>query len=239
MYYLKNWDEIFGVAPCLALGLGIFCVIISIYGFAIVSCENRILLLIFEVLLVIAFMTQIVAIFLFLEVKEHIDQRLENNMMNEFEKSLYNEYGSNKFTTKSWDIIQETYKCCGASGSGDGYRNWYQNNIVGSGNVPDSCCVMKHSGCGMHIGQKDDVKGIIFTSSCNQMVQSDMENDVIPMIYASCAVGVILLLNEILVFFLVIAVIVLITWRRRKQRKQLQNRFLTQVYYMQTLLHKK
>ena len=81
----------------------------------------------------------------------------------------------------------------------------------------------------MHIGMKKDVKGIIFTSSCNQMLQTDMENDVIPMIYVYCAVGVILLLIEIVLIFLVAALIFQITRRRRKQQKLFDNRFETQV----------
>ena len=79
----------FRIAPCLALGLGIFCVIIAIYGFATVTYEHRALLLILEVLLIIAFVIQIVAIFIFLEVKALIDQRLEDNVLNEFEISLF------------------------------------------------------------------------------------------------------------------------------------------------------
>ena len=229
MFYLKNWNEMFRIAPCLALGLGIFCVIIAIYGFATITYEHRALLLILEFLLMIAFVIQIVAIFIFLEVKALIDQRLEDNVLNKFEASLFDEYRSNDYMTTSWDTIQETYKCCGASGSGEGYRNWFQNKVVGSTHVPDSCCVIKTPNCGMHIGMKKDVKGIIFTSSCNQMLQTDMENDVIPMIYVYCAVGVILLLIEIILIFLVAALIFQITRRRRKQQKLFDNRFETQV----------
>ena len=229
MFYLENWNEMFRVAPCLALALGIFCVLIAIYGFATVTYEHRVLLLILEVLLVIAFVIQIVAIFIFLEVKALIDQRLEDNILNKFETSLFDEYGPNDYMTKSWDIIQETYKCCGASGSGDGYRNWYRNENVGLTHVPDSCCVKKTHNCGMNIGMKEDVKGIIFTSSCNQMLQNDMENDVIPMIYVYCAVGVIMLLIEIILIFLLIALIFQITRRRRKQQKLFDNTFEAQV----------
>ena len=238
MFYLKNWNEMFRIAPCLALGLGIFCVIIAIYGFATVTYEHRALLVILELLLVIAFVIQIVAIFIFLEVKALIDQRLEDNVLNKFEASLFDEYRSNDYMTTSWDTIQETYKCCGASGSGEGYRNWFQNKVVGSTHVPDSCCVIKTPNCGMHIGMKKDVKGIIFTNSCNQMVQSDMENDVIPMIYVYCAVGVILLLIEIVLIFLVAALIFQITRRRRKQQKLFDSRFEAQVRYFQCLLKK-
>ena len=229
MFYLKYWSETFRIAPCLALALGIFCVIVTIFGFCTSGYEYRGLLVLFAILLIFAFILQIVAIFVFLEVKSFIDQRLEDNNLNDFEKSLFDLYGMNDYATTSWDVIQEKYKCCGASGPGAAYRNWYQNQEVGDLNVPDSCCVTKTPNCGMHIGHKEEVKGLIFTSSCDQMLQSDMENEVVPMIYVYCAMGVLLLLTEIILIFLIIFLIFQITKRKSKQRKLLDQTFSTQV----------
>ena len=230
MFYLKDWDDAFRIAPSFALGLGIFCVIVTTFGFYTAGYENRVLLVILGILLLIAFVSQIAAIFVFLKVKAFIDQRLEDNALNRFEASLYNTYGSNDYVTKSWDIIQETYRCCGLSGSGEAYRNWFRGKI-GFSNVPDSCCVVKTSSCGMHIGDRKDVKGLIFTSSCNQMIQSEMENEVVPMIYVYCAVGVLLLLSEITLIFLFIVLIVQITRRISKQHELFNKGLSNQVNY--------
>ena len=236
MYYLKYWDSAFAVAPILALILGIICVMISVYGFATTGYENRGLLIIFAILLSIAFIIQVACLFVFLQVRSQIDQEC---CPLELRNSL-KEYNANTYITNSLDEIQQNYKCCGFRVGEGAYRDWeaYSTQTgLAQGDVPDSCCSVSFEDCGKirHLDEDRNPQLIhlarnrIFTASCRDMLQNDMENDVLPMIYAYCGIGVILSIIELITIFLVCALVLQISTRLRKEDLKLNSKWSDQV----------
>ena len=206
------------------------------YGFATTGYENRGLLIIFAILLAIAFIIQIACIIVFLEVRSQIDQECcPEKLRNSLE-----EYNSHTYVTKSLDQIQENYKCCGFRVGGNAYRHWegYSTHTgIEKGDVPDSCCSVTFKDCGKikYLDEDRDPRRIslarnrIFTESCRDMLQNDMKNEVLPMIYAYFGIGIILSIIELITIFLVLALVLQISTRLRKEKLKLNARSSQQV----------
>jgi hypothetical protein len=172
----------------------------------------------------------------FLEVRSQIDQECcPKKLTNSLE-----EYSSDKYVTNSLDQIQQNYKCCGFSVGDFGYRDWGKYSMdtnLDDGDVPDSCCSVRFKGCGeiKHLDEDRNpqlinlVRSKIFTKSCRDMLQNDMKEEVLPMIYAYFGIGIILSIIELVTIFLAFALVLQISTRLRKENLRLNSRSPHQV----------
>ena len=220
---LAFWDQKFLVAPYFMLALGIYKFIVSIYGFGITGSKNRGLLIIFAIFLGVAFMGQIVSIFLFWEVNTLV--RLKNVGAVSANKELRH-YGQNghERITKSWDHMQSHLHCCGAHGANIGYKD-YKNTPIGQkdNSVPSSCCRNRpqNSNCGIGILNKheDNARQDIYTDGCLVILLQWMDKDVHPMIGVYSGVGVAIALVELIALVLVCAYVAQINRKRQREER--------------------
>jgi len=231
-YFMPNlafWDQMFAVAPYLMLGLGIFKFIISLFGFAITSSENRGLLIFFAILLAAAFVGQVASIFTFWQVKTTVEIGSVGPSAANDELQLYGKNGSESITS-SWDHMQKHLHCCGASGYQKGFKDW-QNTDFGRNQhgrhqkfdgVPDSCCHQEGENCGKgvlgNMGE-NNIRSRIFVDGCLEILQQWMEEDIVPMIAVYSGVGIAIALVELIATVLVCAYVAQIN--RRRQREEM------------------
>ena len=222
-YFMPNlsfWDQKFLIAPYLMLAVGIYKLIISLYGFGITATENRRLLILFAVLLAIAFVGQIASIFMFWQIKTLVE--LKNVGSTQAAEELIN-YGKDGYeiTTNAWDHMQSHLHCCGAHGANIGYQDW-KNTPLGQDDdsVPDSCCRAQAEQCGKGmLRQPDDVaRKSVYVDGCLLILIQWMETDVAPMIGVYSGVGIAIALVELIAVVLVCAYVAQIN--RRQQREE-------------------
>lgn len=231
-YFMPNlafWDQMFSVAPYLMLGLGIFKFIISLFGFAITSSENRGLLIFFAILLGAAFVGQVASIFTFWQVKTTVEIGSVGPSAANDELQLYGKNGSEGIT-RSWDHMQKHLHCCGVSGYQKGFKDW-QNTDFGRNQhgrhqnfdgVPDSCCHQEGQNCGKgvlgNMGE-NNIRSRIFVDGCMEILQQWMGDDIVPMIAVYSGVGIAIALVELIATVLVCAYVAQIN--RRRQREEM------------------
>ena len=74
---------------------------------------------------------------------------------------------------KAWDQLQQGYKCCGIQT----YMDWKNaTEFSYEKNVPDSCCQIEISGCGIN-KLVDGKTEIIYTNGCVSKLYSDLEQN--------------------------------------------------------------
>lgn len=228
-YFMPNlqfWDQMFVVAPYLMLGLGIFKFLISLYGFAITSSENRGLLILFAVVLGIAFVGQIASIFTFWQVKTQVEIGGVGPSDANAELQLYGLPG-NESITNSWDHMQKHLHCCGVSGHTNGYTNWKNVKFGQNKNgeyenfdgVPDSCCHDPSENCGQGVFRKgkESVRNTIFVGGCLEILKQWMTADIVPLISIYSGIGIAISLVELIAMILVCAYVAQISRRRNRE----------------------
>ena len=223
-YFMPNlsfWDQKFLIAPYLMLALGIYKFIISLYGFGIIATENRGLLILFAVLLGIAFVGQIASIFIFWEIRTLVELKNVGSSEAAEELRLYGEDGYES-TTNAWDHMQRHLHCCGAHGANIGYQDW-KNTPMGQNDdsVPDSCCRTQAAKCGKGILREPDevARKAVYVDGCLVILTQWMEADVAPMIGVYSGVGIAIALVELIALVLVCAYVAQIN--RRRQREEM------------------
>jgi len=232
-YFMPNlafWDPMFAVAPYLMVGLGVFKFIVALYGFGIISSENRGLLIVFAILLAIAFVGQVASIFTFWQVKTTVEIGSVGPSAANDELQLYGKPG-HEGVTSSWDHMQEHLHCCGVSSTPQtGFKDWtnteYGQNqngeYAGFDGVPDSCCRTESENCGKGVLGSMSVNTVrlrIWVDGCLSILQEWMEEDIVPMIAVYSGVGIAIALVELIATVLVCAYVAQIN--RRRQREEI------------------
>ena len=220
MPHLSFWDPMFLVAPYLILGLGIYILIISLYGCAITSSENQGFLIFYAVLLLIAFIVQVASIYVWFNVKVQIN--IGCCRKNPFEQLNYYGETGNESITNSWDYMQEHFQCCGLRSYQTGYNTWHNTKYGQTTNgVPDSCCKRKIKGCGENIfsATHQAKRDRIFVDGCLGILNKWMQDDVHPIIVAYFAVGFTIALVEFIAAVLAFAYAAQISRRSRREDK--------------------
>lgn len=105
------------------------------------------LLVVYAVLLSIAFIAQLVSIFTALELRTVVAREVPasesvNDLM---------EYGKSDWVTAKWDDLQESLHCCGGTTFNSGYLAYGSTPIGLNYSVPDSCCHTVTKGCGVNM----------------------------------------------------------------------------------------
>lgn len=218
-YYLKTlhfWSIYFYVAPVLMICMGVYKFVVSFYGFSISNTENRGLLAVFAVLMVIGFLAQLASIFTAIEVRTAI-------VLSDYGGVNYIEtlqkYGVDATVTADWDKLQTEQRCCGGLNELSGYED-YRNTPIGANNsVPDSCCFLVTERCGQGIFQrpKDSIRNSIWTTGCITALKYRLENEVARIMVVYAGVSVLIALVELIAVVLTSAYIAQISRRRTRE----------------------
>lgn len=218
-YYLKTlhfWSVYFYVAPVLMICMGVYKFVVSFYGFSISNTENRGLLTVFAVLMVVGFLAQLGSIFTAIEVRTAI-------VLSDYGGVNYIEtlqkYGEDSSVTADWDKLQTEQRCCGGLNELSGYED-YRNTPIGANNsVPDSCCFHVTERCGQGIFQrpKDSIRNSIWTTGCITALKYRLENEVARIMVVYAGVSVLIALVELIAVVLTCAYIAQITRRRLRE----------------------
>jgi len=156
----KDWDSLLGDdgtivnASNLMIAAGAFVMVIGFFGCCGALKENRFLLVLYAIFLILIFILEIAAGIYAYTKKDNVINELEKN----FGKAIKNSYGgttdSDKSLTAGVDWFQENVNCCGAETVGEwGSSAWYAKQKEGKtliekrAIVPTSCCVNKGDQC--------------------------------------------------------------------------------------------
>lgn len=122
--------------------VGVIVFIIGFFGCCGAVKENHCMIVTFIVLLCIVLVLEIAAAATAFVYQKKLTTIVETGM-----ESATKNYGNpaNKGVTKSWDVLQQQFKCCGANN----YSDWSDNvELKKTDSVPDSCCFNVSNGCG-------------------------------------------------------------------------------------------
>jgi len=118
-------------------------VLTALVGYTAIGLENRCLLALYTILLVVVFMFESITGLLAYVYQEQIDQDLNKHLFQAFIQG----YGGSRETTISVDRIQSEFNCCGANSWLDWRVSPWSEENPGL-KVPDSCCKTLSPGCG-------------------------------------------------------------------------------------------
>jgi len=216
-YLMPNlyfWDTHFYIAPYTVLGIGLYTLLVAIFGMTMTSYERRRWFVIYAFLLSIAFVGQLVSVYFLWQIRTIValgsvggSKVVDNLSMYSVDSSI----------TNSWDKMQSRLMCCGGNNWITGYTD-YSATPIGQNDdsVPDSCCITPNDGCGKGVLKQSEpvVKNKIFVHGCIEVLTRWLENEVVDIIpiYAAVALGVALL--EIITVALSSAYVAQITRRR-------------------------
>jgi len=172
-YLLCFYNFIFLLSGCLVCGLGVWtvlekglfiqlltvltyevtswlmvctggvAVLTALLGYTAIGLENKGLLALYTVLLVLVFMFESITGLLAYVYQEQISKDLNQHLASAFIQG----YGEDKGITNSVDRIQKEYSCCGANSFTDWSESGWALQNPGQ-RVPDSCCKTESPGCG-------------------------------------------------------------------------------------------
>ncbi len=215
---LDFWDEVFLVVPSYIIVLGVYIFIIGFFGIAISGLENRCLLVMYAILMSIAFVAQIGSIFAALELRKTLAQAAAShaNVNDDL-----NRYGLDHYVTAKWDAMQRYLHCCGGNNYLIGFNDYRSTPIGANFSVPDSCCFEQIDGCGHNIFHLSDVqiRNKIFVNGCLTLLKDQLEGEVVPIMIAYACVGVLLAIVELISVVRASAYVAQIS-RKRMREKQ-------------------
>lgn len=215
---LDFWSAYFGIVPTYMIILGVYTFCVCFFGFAISGSEKRLFLAAYAVFLTLAFLAQLVSIFISLELRTTISQAgITAASVNED----LNRYGIDRSITAKWDELQRYLHCCGGNNYLIGYNDYRSTPLGQNFSVPDSCCHEPHDGCGRGIFSMSSelIRNKIFVNGCMTLLKDQLESDVLPMMIVYACVGVILALVELISVVLASAYVAQINRRRRREEK--------------------
>ena len=131
----------------LSIAVGVVVVVLSMLGGFGAYRENKCLVMTYSVNLVLLLLLQIVAIVLISLQRS----QLRSIIMEKMSRTLVDftpEASKGSFKhTDAWNAMQTNLHCCGLTS----YKNWMVNaRYNGTGNLPDTCCVIRSAGCGLN-----------------------------------------------------------------------------------------
>lgn len=216
---LAFWSPYFAVVPNYMIVLGVFTFVICVFGFIISAYENRALLLVYGILLTIAFLAQLGFIFVSLELRNVLMNHQQGYIV-EANQELA-KYEQDEWVKSKWDSLQEDFQCCGVKSVNRGFDDWVAAKIPGN-SVPDSCCHKKTQGCGngvLRLTEMTTISERISITGCLEILQEKYENDVVPMLIVMACVGVLLALIKLITVVIACAFVAQLTRRANREKK--------------------
>lgn len=210
---LGFWSSYFELVPYYMITLGLFTFISGLIGAFVAPLGNKVAMIVFAVLMTIAFLAQLGSIFTALEVRSDVENNKGDAQIQK-DMALYEEDAGVK---AKWDELQRDLHCCGGQRFNEGYRDWV-GRVTPAGSVPDSCCHNIQENCGHGIADEntDKIRNTIFVDGCMEIIKDKLEEDVVPMMVVYACVGVILAIVELICVVLACAYIAQINRRTSK-----------------------
>jgi len=208
---LGFWSSYFEFVPYYMLILGVYTFLLGLFGAFVSGSGSKGALMVFGILMAIAFFAQLGSIFTALEVRSSVEKDDQGDQLVFNSMAQYKDDGTDK---SNWDAIQRDLHCCGGQGKADGYTQWY-SKLEGA-DVPDSCCHDEEDDCGksiQSISSYRDISAKIYVLGCMEIIRDKLENDVVPMMVVYACVGVLLAIIELICVVLACAYIAQINRR--------------------------
>jgi len=173
-YLLCFYNFVFLLSGCLVCGLGVWtvlekgifiklltvltyqvtswlmvctggvAVLTALLGYLAIGLQNKGLLALYTVLLVLVFLFESITGLLAYVYQEQIEKDLNQHLAQSFIQG----YGEERDITNAVDRIQREYSCCGANSFAD-WRTSPWKDLNPDLKVPDSCCKSESPGCGV------------------------------------------------------------------------------------------
>jgi len=226
--YLDLMNAHFATVPYLILAIGGLLLLVSIFGIAAAAAKSRVLLLIYSIVLGLAFVLQLASIFTSMELRNELQLKLMFvKRPPEVLEEMQN-YWTDPDVKFKWDTLQRDFQCCGAWNLRTGYQDWqtvlnkYDRNDYQQGTkLPDSCCVEESKGCGQF--EEDFTRDQlaferINVHGCFFIMKERLHRDIVPVLLNYIICAVVLALLTILTVVLAAAYVAAIT-RKANQEK--------------------
>ena len=175
--YLEVVNSHFGTVPYLILTIGFLLLVFSMFGIAAAGTSSRPALIIYAVAMSIAVLVEMTSIFVSMELRQSLEQRLmfrtvlktfqsgflvHIKVLFQVQPGMIEEmklYWVDEDVKFKWDTLQRDFQCCGALNFKTGYTDWdrYTRDVMLPGvsqyqqrrGVPDTCCLEESPGCGV------------------------------------------------------------------------------------------
>eukprot|EP00088_Acartia_fossae_P050658 TRINITY_DN5676_c0_g1_i1.p1 TRINITY_DN5676_c0_g1~~TRINITY_DN5676_c0_g1_i1.p1 ORF type:complete len:237 (+),score=53.48 TRINITY_DN5676_c0_g1_i1:128-838(+) len=131
--------------PIFVIILGGIIFVISFFGCCGACHESKCMMYTYGFFLFFILIAQIGAGIAAFALKGDLSDNIKTNL----EKGLDN-YVESEMYAKSWNLVQETFQCCGV----EDYKDW-QDTFNTTTKVPDSCCRVPTENCGNDFDVKD------------------------------------------------------------------------------------
>jgi len=222
------WSWHFYACPLTMMTLGIYTFLVSVYGFLISNNESRGLVSMIAIFLSIAFLGQMFSVFSAMMLRTEIDLKVVPY------SELYTnmgQYGIDETITANWDSLQREMRCCGGDSYEGGYLEWRgkTDELTRNAAVPDSCCHEEKPNCGhkkLELYQHNVGTNLgVWKDGCIKILSKKLKDEVVPLMFVYCGVGVLLALVELITVVLACAYVAQIG--RRKRRNEMFTRAAT------------
>lgn len=163
-----NYDTLLGEggvasAANILIASGVFVSLIGFVGCCGAMKENKVMLIIYFILVLLIFILEIAAGALAYTKKDLMEKHLAKNLQ-ELVATNYgkkNPDAAQKALDVALDWFQTQVKCCGSLGFEDWMKSTWHKNITGAGTpiAPKSCCIKEVDGCNTN-------KATIYQTGC-------------------------------------------------------------------------
>ncbi|XP_068760505.1 CD63 antigen-like [Montipora capricornis] len=135
------------------IAAGVLIALISFFGCCGAWKENRCLLIIFFICLLVILSLEIAVAILGYTNRN----KVENELDDEVKEAIRGKYVGDQPTKDAIDALQREESCCGWNN----YTNWFNSKFDDGkrDRVPDSCCKKETDGCGKTIGDNINEEG--------------------------------------------------------------------------------
>lgn len=147
--------DIFNV-PNISIAIGTLLLLIGLSGFIGACCEVLFLLKLYMGFLILILLTEVILAVGCIAMRSQVEKAASEKALDYM--ALYKDESQDEklIFTKTLDMLQENFKCCGVNGPGD----WATQNAMFSKNddeyVPDSCCKDNTADCGQKDWRKNE-----------------------------------------------------------------------------------
>jgi hypothetical protein len=214
---LGFWSVYFVIVPNYIIYLTSYAFGVCLLGLGTTRIGKRRYLVIYSILLALAFVVRIGSIFAALELRSIISQAAIGSA--DVNEDL-SRYSVDQEVTTKWDTLQRDLHCCGGHNFLTGYTDYRTTPIGRTNSVPDSCCLVENDGCGTNIFTmaQDQIRNKIHVHGCLAQLEGTLQSDVLFLLVIYACLGVGLGLMELIAVTLSSAYVAQIN--RRMKREQ-------------------
>ena len=198
----------FIVTPILMILASGLSILLAIVSFIVLLKKQLKLYLTLACISMLVFFLQTIAVILSFIVIDNVDSDINKvNVAAELSKAA-----QDVSAMAVWDALQIRYACCGGRGN-RGYSEW-ESHL--NGTYPDSCCTVRYTGCGHQASRTQAMYERIHTRGCITTIKQSLEEHVVPLLLAWGAIGIVVVLAELVVILLCL----LFSWNQRQLAAQ-------------------